>query len=178
MLCLITTHYPPTAAILPAPLYDCPSAKTLLCPSHSELIWRGCGPFAEALHTAHPPQQPIDTDPTITCWLLGLACSLPNTWKDYQEDRAELPYWSQEKRQQSQTKARHFSTRYKEKKNSAWEQSSIGYSRDWAISILKGFSNNNLIKPWATCPEVSFEPALSWRFDQVTSQGSYKPQFV
>lgn len=54
MLCLITTHYLPTAAILPPPLYDCPSAKTSLCPSHSQLIQRGCVPF--------PRSSPFPTD--------------------------------------------------------------------------------------------------------------------
>lgn len=130
-------------------------------------------------HAAHPFQQTVDTDPTITCWLLGLACSLPNTWEDYQKDRTGLPYWSQEnKRQQSQTKARDFST-WHTKKMSTWGQSSIGYSRDGAISILKVFPiPNNLIKPWATCPKVSFETALSRRLDQMTFQGSSKPRFV
>lgn len=104
MLRLLTTHYLITLQQQPCYQQHCMTAH-LPRPRYAHHIQNSSEevvvPLLKLSHTAHPPQQTVDTDPTITCWLLGLAYSLSNTWEDYQEDRAELPYWSQEKRQQS-----------------------------------------------------------------------------
>lgn len=163
MLCMLTTDYLLIAAIPPAPLPVLQESAL----SHSEFIQKSdCTPVLQLSPMPHPFQQ-ITGMELLDIFPAFRSCLPSAKTEDCQEDWAKLLTEVHIVKTKGKLKPE-TSQRGIRKKFCPLGQSSIGCSEKLRnLHPQTFFPRPNLMWPWATLPEFSFDPTLSRRLHQI-----------